>query len=195
MGTGLTFDEPTHTYRVDGRVVQSVTQILKRVYPNVYGAIPAHVLDRKARLGTAVHRAIDLFLRGMLDESSLHEEVRPYFDSWLRWWTTHEHRDIEPECQFYSPSGDYAGTRDFYGTLNGKRWLIDWKITSYPVRTHPIQLAAYHFGDASRTVDRAGNLYLSSDGSPARLDEHDTLRIWPDWAATLRVYHIQETMK
>ena len=193
MGARLTFDEATHTYRLDGRVVPSVTQILKRVYPDAYAGIPAAVLDRKARLGTAVHRAIDLFLRDELDELSLHDEVLPYFLCWREWWDSASWDEFASEAQFYCDHGGYAGTRDFFGARDSQTWLIDWKITSHPVRTHPIQLGGYHFADVK--ANRLANLYLSADGSPARLDEHDAARILPDWAATLRVYNVMETMK
>lgn len=193
MGAGvLTFDEPSHTYRLDGRVVPSVTQILKRVYPNVYSSIPPTVLDRKARLGTAVHRTIELWIKGVLDEASVHAEVRPYLDSFLGWWDGVRVVGCQVEKQLYSQAG-YAMTRDFFGEIDGQAWLIDWKITATRVPTHDLQITGYNHG-ADR-ADVCGCLYLMNDGSQAQFVKTDTARRLPDWLATLRVFNLMETMK
>ena len=193
MSGALTFDEATHTYRVDGRVVPSVTQILKAVYPDVYAGIPAHVLDRKARLGTAVHKAIELELLGKLDYQSIHPEVQPYFWSWMQWW---EDQHISPvackaERKFYCEAG-YAGTVDFEYPVACDVGIVDWKITSAVVATHPLQGAGYAY---ARGAVRSGSLYLRSSGAKAELVEHDVRRSLPDWLATLRVYNTMQRMR
>lgn len=194
MGQILTFDEATHTYRVDGRVVPSVTQIIKAVFPNVYANIPAAILDRKARLGTAVHKAVELWLGHSLDVDTLHEEVKPYLASWMQWWMS---IDVETgwstEQKLYSTSG-YAMTRDFFGVVDGALTLIDWKITGTKVPTHDIQIAGYAHGGPT-TPDVAGCLYLKSDGSKAEFVETSLTRALPNWLATLRVYNLMEKMK
>lgn len=195
MGAGvLTFDPETHTYRLDGRVVPSVTQILKGVYPGVYANIPPAVLERKARLGTAVHKAIELELDGgRLDWDNLHPEVRPYMLSWAKWWRRHSVTEGCSETQFYSSAG-YAGTRDFRAIVDGRSHLIDWKITSNKVPTHDLQITAYNYGSEAQS-DVCGCLYLRSDGERAEFIETKCARLLPDWLATLRVYNIMERMK
>lgn len=192
MGSVLTFDEPTHTYRVDGRVVPSVTQILSRVFPDVYSGIPEEVLNEKSAIGTAVHRAIELEILGRLDYDTLHESVRPYFDSWLLWWSQLDVKDPTPERKFYSTAG-YAGTVDFQGKFGGSKWVIDWKTTSSEMPTHRVQVAGYAFG--VNPAARSGCLYLNGDGTVAKLVEHDTAKSLPDWLSVMRVFKLQESMK
>jgi len=193
MAGELTFDEATHTYRVDGRIVPSVTQILKRVYPDVYAGIPPAVLERKAMLGTAVHKAIELELCGRLDYTTIHEKVQPYFESFMQWWVEQNARNSAQERQFYCEAGGYAGTIDFEGLLNDVAWLVDWKITGTKVKTHSIQLGGYGFG--RNPSARVGALYLKEDGSRAELVEYELKSILPDWLSTLRVFNISERMR
>lgn len=191
MGARLTFDEAKHEYRYDGRVVPSVTQILGRVYPDAYAGIPAAVLDRKARLGTAVHKAIELALEGRLEESTLHEEVRPYVTSWRKWWERESIETIQLEEQAYHPLG-YAMTRDFLGNRRGKRLLIDWKTTNDPMLLHDVQVTGYWMLDEP---DEAGCLYLNKDGEEANFIQVNCARHLPTWIATLRVHNLMERMK
>ena len=182
----LTFDEVTHTYRVDGRVVASVTQILGAVFPNIYAGIPAEILARKAALGTAVHKMIELFMLGTMDWTTMHPSVEPYFESWFEWWARHElpTDNLKTENQFYSVAGDYCGTVDLevVGFMP-----IDWKITSNKMPTHGLQLAGYA---AALGYNSAAALYLKGDGKPAEFVEYNVAKLAPDWSSTLRVYHM-----
>lgn len=182
----LTFDEATHTYRVDGRIVDSVTQILGKVFSDVYANIPESVLLRKAQLGQAVHKAIELFLHDTLDWQSIHPEVMPYLDSWLEWWHADSSlaHSYASEQQFFHQAGDYCGTIDF--EVPGEI-IIDWKITTNKLPTHGLQVTGYAH---AKCTPRAACLYLKDDGSPAELVEYDVAKLLPDWLATLRVYHL-----
>lgn len=191
MGALLTFDEAKHEYRLDGRVVPSVTQVLGAVYRDVYAGIPAEVLARKAALGQAVHRVIQLFLLERLDTSTVHASVEPYFESWLQWWATTEYQVFQAEHQFYNQAGGYAGTIDFR-SLDNTPAVVDWKITSTRVPTHPIQIGgyAYHTG-----ATEGGCLYLKDDGSPGEYVPTNLLRAKADWLATLRVYNLMKELR
>jgi hypothetical protein len=196
VGTGvLTFDEAKHEYRVDGRVVPSVTQILKRVFPDVYSGIPAHILDRKARLGTAVHKTIELELAGRLDYTTIHAEVQPYFESWLQWWESLANKStLGSERRIHCEAGGYCGAIDWDGEIDGSLWTIDWKITNHRMPTHRLQIAGgYAFG--YRPENRAGGLYLKADGSIAELVEYDVKKTLPDWLSVLRVHKLMEQMQ
>lgn len=58
----------------------SVTEVLRAV-----GAIDAQFCSEEARArGAAVHEAIRLHFKGTLDESSLHEKVRPFYEAFLK---------------------------------------------------------------------------------------------------------------
>ena len=60
-GTIIEFDEEYHEYIVNGIVVPSITSILKKVFSKQYENIPKIVLQRAAKLGTAVHEAIEIY--------------------------------------------------------------------------------------------------------------------------------------
>lgn len=186
------FDEATHTYRVGGRVVSSVTQILKAVYPDVYAGIPEKILERKSLLGTAVHKVIEMYLEKRLDFTSLHTEVQPYFESWLSWWCDHDHGVYKSEQRFYYPALDYTGTEDFDGELDGDLWDIDWKITTHELGTHRLQLAGYTLPHGMNR--RRGALYLRDDGRPALLREYEGGGDFADWLSTQRVFNIRKTL-
>ena len=54
----LTFDEASHTYRIDGQVVPGVTSVLKPLTD--YSMVPPADLQAAADFGKAVHRACEL---------------------------------------------------------------------------------------------------------------------------------------
>ena len=56
------FDEP-HVYLVDGILVPSITSVLKKHFGGRYDGIPAAVLERAAEAGTAVHEAIEQYVK------------------------------------------------------------------------------------------------------------------------------------
>ena len=74
-GRQLDFEEETHTYYVDGERVDSVTQILSKLFPNKYSDIDPAVLKKAAERGTQVHRAIEAYCKGFDDGS---DEVKDF---------------------------------------------------------------------------------------------------------------------
>ena len=120
----LTFDESTHTYHVDGEKVESVTQILKKVFPNKYANISPEVLKRASERGTQVHKAIEAFCKGFDDGS---DEVKDF--KFLR--KNYGFIPIENELPVIINFGGktYAGTVDLVMQMNGVA-LADIKTTS-----------------------------------------------------------------
>lgn len=139
------FDEENHIYYRSeigvGDPIPSVTQILKPLSDACYKGIPEYVLQQAADLGTAVHACIELYLKDDLDESSILDEWRPYFNAFLKFM-----RDFNPQilgiekrlaCQ------THAGTIDLICVINGKVWIIDWKTTTKLMPMVAIQTAGY----------------------------------------------------
>lgn len=74
----LTFEEDTHTYRLDGMVVPSVTQILKELGFVDFSGIDPEVLRKKAELGTYVHKCCELLFQQDLDIENVDPEALGY---------------------------------------------------------------------------------------------------------------------
>lgn len=124
----IDFDPNTHTYRYDGKVIPSVTEICKPITDRHYGAISLTVLDYASRRGTAIHEAcqdIDLDLEPDVDAETL-----PYIQAYCDFL-----RDYKPEWDMIEQivvdrQGRYAGTVDRAGLLLGKPCVIDIKTIS-----------------------------------------------------------------
>lgn len=59
QGFEFEFDEESHTYIIDGIIVPSITQIIKRITPDKYVGVDASVLARAAQRGTDIHKEIE----------------------------------------------------------------------------------------------------------------------------------------
>jgi len=136
----LAFDEATHTYSLDGKVVPSVTQILN--IANDFGFVNKDVLDRASKFGTAVHKATELYDACDLNEATLDIALLPYLDAWKMFLSNTNFRVISSEARVYSKHG-YAGTFDRLGYLNGRLTLLDIKTSTTVARSTSLQLAAY----------------------------------------------------
>lgn len=116
----LSFDADSHTYTANGKDVPSVTGILKAIgLAKDYSGLDSFYRDR----GTAVAKAIELFLREALDEKSLDPVIVPYFDGFRRYWDKHSANPTHIEEPRLNEHYWYAGTPDLI-TANK---VIDWK--------------------------------------------------------------------
>ena len=147
-GEELEFDEETHTYTLKGVVVPSVTQIMS-VAPNMdYAAISPFVLQAAAERGTAVHAAVEMYVRYGVDECE--DEYRAYMDAFRLWWDSTKPRFLAAElplaretdaCELYGP---YAGTLDLLVSIDDHITLVDIKCTSKIYKEkYAVQLEAY----------------------------------------------------
>ena len=73
----LEFDEETHKYFVDGVETISVTQLIKFKFPKKYARIPKARLQAKAKKGTILHEAIEIYEDFGLERNDL-QEFRDY---------------------------------------------------------------------------------------------------------------------
>ena len=55
----LAFDEPTHTYRLNGAILPSVSAIMRPLSQALYKGVDEAALSAAAARGTAVHNAIE----------------------------------------------------------------------------------------------------------------------------------------
>lgn len=131
MTQGLTFDSATHTYRHEGEPVPNVTTLIHSFGLIDYSQVPKARLEYKKVLGMAVDYACDLWDRDNLDETTIDERIRPYFEGYKKF---RELSGFEPDLDksqrpLYSKKWRFAGTNDLLGTLDGKTVIIDRKCT------------------------------------------------------------------
>lgn len=144
----LEFNAETHEYRIDGRLVPSVTQVINAVLPGWQAG------EWYMRRGTALHHGCRFLDEGRLDWSSVSPEIEPRIKAWAKF------RDEFPAevlaCEL--PLGHVIG---FAGTLDrvlrqaeaSDGIICDIKSTITPqVR---LQLAAYRLLWAGQTATGA----------------------------------------
>ncbi len=136
----IELDEATHTYRVDGVVWPSVTQVLGLL--DRFEGVPPAVLEAAREFGSHVHMACDLDNRGVLDEATLDPALRPYLDGWRKFRRESGITILASEHRIVDERLGYVGTCDVVGELNGQRAVIDIKSGAVP-RTVGAQTAAY----------------------------------------------------
>ena len=114
-----TFCEDTHEYKIDGKPVPSVTQVLKEA-----GLIDSTWFTPEAALrGTYVHQACALYDEGVLDLDGIDPQLAPYVSAWDKF---KKDSGIVPtiiEQPFYSLEHGFAGCVD-RAWLDGKHWVI-----------------------------------------------------------------------
>lgn len=143
------FDPEEHIYRVDGRIVPSVTEILAGVGLSdntKAGAweIDPDVLANAADRGTMVHLAIELDCTGELDEDTVDDEIWPYLEAWRQFVDDTGFLPVANELRFYHPRLDYCGTADMIGYMGDQLTVLDLKTGSIGLKPwHKYQLAAY----------------------------------------------------
>jgi len=142
----LEFDATTHEYRIAGRRVPSVTEVLENVGLIDYSYIPWPTRQMALERGRLVHEAISLHFADELDEDAAEESgILPYVraaQSALRVLSIRP--PLSYEQRVYHPELDYAGTLDLLANAQhgSAGMIVDWKTTQaeYWVR---FQLAAY----------------------------------------------------
>lgn len=137
----LDFDPAKHEYRIDGKPVPSVTQVIASLYD--FSAIPRWVVERKGAIGTAVHAACEWYDEGCLDRESVDPVIEPYFEAWRRFRLESEIDLVEVEKRLACPVLRYAGTVDRIVDRGGRRWIVDLKTAAAVDPAVGVQLAGY----------------------------------------------------
>ncbi len=129
----LTFEEQDHIYRWNGKVVPSVTQVLRewvklgngRGYVHtVYGTyIDTPTFENVGDFGTAVHMGAKLIMTASLDWDVLDPALVPPLKEFVRWMDDYKVKPQYVEEPMYSSKYGVAGTPDIIGTINGFRHL------------------------------------------------------------------------
>lgn len=130
----LKFEESTHTYTYNGKVIPSVTTVIE-------GACPLSDFaknEASANFGTAVHKATELL--DTTGEYACTEKVHNRVLQWIKYKT--EHKIALDICERKMTNSVYAGTVDRISYSHDKILIIDIK-TGVFSKTWDIQLSAY----------------------------------------------------
>lgn len=186
----LEFEESSHTYKLNGKEIPSVTTILKEV-----GFIDTTWFkDSGLVRGSVVHKATELLDQGFLDWFGLNEEYIPYVKAYEKFKLESGFQSIQQESKMYDDLFWFCGTVDRIGMLNNCDAILDIK-TGQKQAWWSLQLAAYkHLSKIRRA--KVYSLRLKKDGKYI-LDEYtDTKKDCDDFLSIVRVYHrLQEQKK
>ena len=136
----IEFLKETHVYLKDGIIVQSVTQILQRLFPNKYKDVDSDVLSKKAKFGTKGHEVIEHL--DVCDVEKAKSEVLKLYETkqidqdlficlreYLRLVKEYEIVPFAHE-QIISYEYQFCGTLDMKAYVKKKKALIDIKFTA-----------------------------------------------------------------
>lgn len=121
----LQFEETAHTYTLGGKVLPSVSKVMEPLSMMYYGPVDRGVLDKAAERGTAVHQAIENYIKyGIEDVPS---EYKGYFDAFKLWMQEYNPIILGTECRTYHKTLQYAGTCDLPCIIQGETTCVDFK--------------------------------------------------------------------
>jgi hypothetical protein len=159
----IRFDELKHVYTVDGKKVPSVTTILSTVGLPDLSMVPPDLLEWKAGLGTAVHKATELDDRGVIDRYEIDPETVPYIEAYRRFKQESGFVPQRIEEIVYNQKCNYIGTFDRIGFINDKYSLVDFKTGVTDPKCVGPQTAAYV--EATGLNPKRYALKLNKDGT------------------------------
>ncbi len=178
----LAFDAESHTYRLDGRVVKSNTQILKGA-----GLIDDRFYTEESRdRGTRVHRAVEMHEGETLVMDRVDADVRPRLNAYFKFKRDTGFVAELVETRIFSEAHGFATTLDLVGRMQGTRKLIDIK-SGATNHWNELQLAGQDIALCERLYAR--DLELEPiNGSPYP-EERFILQLRPDETYRLVPYN------
>lgn len=184
------FDAEKHQHMIGDAIVPGITTVIKPL--TNYGMINPAVLQAACDWGTAVHKTVELFCAGTLDESSLDDPLKLVLDGFNKWA---DEVGIIP-CDFVCerPMGDarlmYGGIPDL---ILDDHLIVEIKTRKVNMLTDSIQTAAQESlwkqngGQRVKQYERRV-LELKQDGSYTYTKVNHK-QAWPRFRKLLDYYH------
>ena len=153
--------------------IESLFPIIESARKN-FRKVSAKAMD----IGSAVHAAIERYLKTGQEPEAPSDEVLSAFLAFLEWLDTWEsYETVKTEHTVYADR--YAGTTDWFVMLNGKKYAVDFKTYNEESKSQPpydeakYQIAGYRQIDDS--IKGCGLLYLGKlTGKQKWVDTSDT---------------------
>jgi hypothetical protein len=194
----LEFIEETHEYFIDGFKLSHVTGVLEGEGFTDYSRVNPVYLAECADFGNKVHKYLHFYDEGILDMSSLPDEIKPYLEGWKQFCKDYNVIHVIIEQPMASKKYMYAFTADRFSFVENQEShkpefaCVEIKTTSTLItRATRIQTAAYQGGynDGKKFRDKAIRRYvvqLKDDGS-YKCVRYDNPKDWDVWLAALTV--------
>ncbi len=195
VSDALTFDPEKHEYRLGGKVLPSVTEIIRSAGLVDFSRVPPETLRMARERGTAVHAACHLYDHGTLDYASLDAVIWPYLEAWDKFIRQSNVMFDMSEHAVYSRHG-YAGTFDRLAMVAGKPAILDIKTSEIISQATGVQLSAYlkaaeecgYLRNAKKHQRFAVHLY---DNGKYELEPYTSEQDWSVFLACLQIYHFK----
>ena len=167
------FEERSHTYRVGGIIVPGVTRVLDHAGVTGYENVKADILERRSKLGKAVHRCIHFWNQGDLDWTTVDERAKGYVESAVMLSETLKLKPVLVEFQCVAEvNGMRFGMQiDWNGLVGPDDTIIDYKITRSAEPHHALQLAGYAMGLPHPTIISPYARFIARQRYTAKLNE------------------------
>lgn len=149
----IEFEKDGHVYKVGGKIMPSVTEIIRAVRPD-----HQFYTRRSGERGTQIHKALQYFDEGRLDECP--SEYMGYLSAYEFFKDSADWMPLEHNVRVYHEELNYCGTMDVVGLYSGARALLDFK-SGAPNNSHLVQVAAYGMAAG---IDVRFVLYLKPTG-------------------------------
>ena len=121
----VVFNAENHTYRVNGKLLTCISDVIRFLNREVYDGIDAQTLSIAADRGTRVHEACEqLYKNGMAEAD---DDTAPYIDAFSKFLTDHKCEFTDIEVPLADPVTGIAGTPDLCGTVDGEEAIVDMK--------------------------------------------------------------------
>lgn len=129
--------DENHIYRVDGVVRFGINEILHGA-----GLVDTKFFTEFGRdRGRAVHKAVELYELGTLDENTIDPDIVGYVDAWKSYRSKVGISVLWQERKLYSPAYLFCGTPDLLGIIKKENVLVEIK-TGAPQPYTALQMAA-----------------------------------------------------
>lgn len=139
-------DELSHRYHIEGRPLESVTKVIKAVWPNkpTFENAPLHILEHARNRGERVDFWVCEYAKhngniDIDDDADVVQSVE-YFD---KWWRSKKPTYIDHQRTVWSERLGVCGKFDLLLEFDGIVAIVDVKRTHNEEQTWPIQVGAY----------------------------------------------------
>lgn len=192
---GLSFDAESHTYRLDGQALPSVTQVLSdnRLRAD-YRNVRPDVLERARQIGHAAHAAAHYHDEGTLVESTVAPEVMPFLQAWRAFVDVRRVRMVQLEQLFADTTYRFAGTIDRIAMIDGVDRPVILDIKTGDSSGTNYQTAAYsHLAGLPLSTSRYSVQLHPERAIPYTVTPYRSTADWRIFRAALELTHERAT--